>query len=84
MIKHRVESLMCQFDVLRHQHYNCGNRTHYIIFFDGMFFILHSEDYVEYDDECLMSSVKIHGMFFTDSQRATLIERLTNLLKESL
>jgi len=72
---------MAAFDIQRFAHRFCVDMIHYVVFFDGMLFILHSEQLEESDGVTLMSVVQVRGEYISRSQRETLRRRIKNCLR---
>ena len=81
MITHRIESLICSFDVQRFQHRNCTGMMHYVVMIKSRLYIVHKNILDSINAEVMMSTVDIHGDFFSESQRETMKIRLTDYLK---
>jgi hypothetical protein len=72
---------MAAFDIQRFTHRFCVDMTHYVVFFDGKLFVLHTDQLDECDGDVLMSVVKVHGEYISKSQCETLRERLNTCLR---
>jgi len=81
MAESRADHLICIFDVLRAHHKSCVGRCHYVMLFDGRLFILHPEEANQCNGEVLLRTGKIHGNNISESQRATLRQRIKAYLK---
>lgn len=84
LIHRAVFELLRCLDVELSMHKDCLFQLHYIVFFDGKIFVLHEEQLDETDGNILMQKGNSDNCFLTDSQRATLIERLTVILRSAL
>lgn len=80
-IRTRTEQLMAQFDVKRHHHRFCVDTVHYVAIACFCVEVLDSADNLPYGSEVIFSTVKIHGSYVSESQRATLRERIRSYLR---
>lgn len=84
LIRRAVYELLFDLEHERLNHVDCSNRQHHIGFCDNGIQILHDDELDISNAEILMRTIEVHDSFFTDSQRATLINRLTNFLRSVL
>lgn len=68
-------------DMMVLDHKDCKNREHYIVFFDGMIFVLHSDEADQCDGDILLQTVSVDGLYLSSSQREAIRNRLESILK---
>jgi hypothetical protein len=76
-----LKELMNQFDIEREKHRRCKKRIHYITMRNEKLCIVHSGSLDQKSEELFMGANKIFGVFFSESQRETLISRIKAYLK---
>lgn len=81
-IKNLLTNLMCQFDVKRTHHKNCVAMIHYIIIAGNLLEVSHDMSLVPDDFRLLMTMNVIRGTYVSESQRATLKNRILEYLEK--
>jgi hypothetical protein len=80
-IQHKANSLMTQFDIKRHAHRFCENTMHVVYYADSYVHVCHTDEVLINGAQEVLSTVEVHGANISESQRATLRERLMTILK---
>jgi len=77
----KMQRLMAMFDVERERHKNCVGVIHFVRVFRESIYIGHATDLDRVNACSLMTVVKIHGAQISESQRATLRNRILKELE---
>lgn len=81
LISRLIHEYLFKLEASRTAHLFCKGKIHYVVITDVGPTVLHDEQLDEANGDVLMSSIDIHNSFFSESQRETLIDRLTNYLR---
>lgn len=84
LISKRVYEMLFNLEIERLHHRNCDRSIHHIFYTDIGLMIGHEEDIDLSNTSPLFSFVDTNISFFSDAQRETLIERLTDLIRSLL
>lgn len=80
----KLDIYMRVLDLTLLDHKTCENREHYVIFFNGMIFVLHPDEADQCDGDILMQTISSDKLNLSSSQREMIQNRLESILKGNL